>query len=206
MLHVVRPVKLNVHVVVASLKVFVLFPDISVLTHFTILVSENLVLFVGVLDFSDYESDIGVVVVNVSIEAAIIGLVDGQIVMATCTIDLETDQSKGVQLMACLEERVCVAPDEAAKLNSAKVLHHVLQAHKEGTIVRIGPLCELFGLRRPAVRVVTPITLPFEVTPRIPQLNQFNGVTKAVLNLDTAKQTIGVVSYETELFKGIYRC
>ena len=91
--------------------------------------------------------------------------------MSTSTGDLEANQSEGVHLVASLEERVFVATDESAKLDSAEVLHDVFQAHKEGSVILISPASELLRLRSPGVRVITPITLPLEVTPRVPQLN-----------------------------------
>lgn len=57
-----------------------------------------------------------------TIEAPVISLVDGQVVVATRGTNLEPDQREGVKLMAGLEERVPVVIVDAAKLDSAKVL------------------------------------------------------------------------------------
>ena len=69
--------------------------------------------------------------------------------------------------MARLEERVLVVVVDAADLNPAEVFDQVLLAHEEGTVVGVGPAGKSFGLVRPAVAVVAPVTFPLEVTPRV---------------------------------------
>jgi len=72
-----------------------------------------------------------------TIKAPVISLVDGQVVMATRSINLEADKRERVELMAGLEERVFVVIVDAAKLDSAKVLQQILLTHEEGTIISI---------------------------------------------------------------------
>lgn len=72
-----------------------------------------------------------------SVEAAVICLIDREVVMTSVSRDLEANQGEGVQLMSCLEKRVLVALNIAAQLDPAEVLGQVLQAHEEGTIVLV---------------------------------------------------------------------
>ena len=189
-LYVVRPVKLNIHVVLSWLKVLVLLPYVAILSHLTILVNELLLFSVGVFDFGDNESHVGVVVVDMAIKASVIGLVDGQVMMSAWRADLETNQGKRAQLMARLEEGVLVVVVETAELNPAEVLLEILFAHEEGTIVSIGPSCGLLRLSCPAVRVVTPISFPLEIAPWISELVKPDAVLELIDDFDAANQTV----------------
>jgi len=57
-LHVVRPVKLDVHVVLTRFKIFVLFPGVTILSHLSILINEAFLLCVRILYLGYDESDI----------------------------------------------------------------------------------------------------------------------------------------------------
>ena len=204
-LDVVRPVKLNVHVVFARLKILVLFPNVSVLSHLSILVGEGLLLSLWVLDLCHDQAHIRVIVLNVPVEAPIIRLVDRQIVMATRGRDHEANEGEGAKLMACLEEGVLVVIVDAAELEATEVLLQIRYAHEEGTIVFVGPIGLFLRRGGPAVGVITPITLPFEVTPRVPQLEKFDCVPERVSDLNTAQKTVRMVTNETKLFEGFDR-
>ena len=75
-LHIVRPVELDEHVVLTRLKVFILLPDVPVHAHLSILVNKALLLGVWVLNLSDNQAHIGVVVVDVTAKAPIVSLID----------------------------------------------------------------------------------------------------------------------------------
>ena len=49
----VWPVKLHVHIVLTCLKIVVLFPNVTVLAHFAVFVSQNLLLIFRVLNFAN---------------------------------------------------------------------------------------------------------------------------------------------------------
>ena len=202
MLHVVRPIEFDVHVVLARLEVLILLPGITVHAGLTILVGESLLFSVGILDLSDNQSDVGVVVVNMAVETTIICLVDSQIVMATGCGNLEANESVRVKLMAGLEEGILVVVVNAAKLNSAEVLNKILLAHEEGTIISIRPASDTLRFVCPLVRVITPVSFPFEVTPRVSKLEESDGLSKSILDHDTADQTVRMVTNKTKLFKG----
>ena len=103
MLDIVWPIKLDVHVVLTGLKILVLFPGVSILTLFTVHVGEYFFLVVWILDFGNDQSDIGVVVIDLAIEASLISLVHGQVVVTSWCIHHKADEGKGVELMAGLE-------------------------------------------------------------------------------------------------------
>ena len=90
-LHVVRPVELNEHVVLTRFQILILLPNVTIHALFTVLVDEPLLLSIGVFDLRDDESHIAVVVVDVAIEAPVIRLVDRQVVMAARGADLEAN-------------------------------------------------------------------------------------------------------------------
>ena len=102
--------------------------------------------------------------------------------------------------MACLEGAILIVVVDAAELDSAEVLRQILLAHEEGTIISISPTSLLLRLCRPGVRVITPVSLPLEVTPWISELVESDSVTKLVLDLDAAEKTVRVITDETKLF------
>lgn len=122
MLHVVRPVKLNEHVIVTLLKVLVLLPSVTILAHLAVFVDETLLLSLCVLDLCNDKTHIGVVVVDRAVEATLVSLVDAQVGMATWRTDLEANERKGAKLMARLEKGIPVVVVDAAQLDAAEVL------------------------------------------------------------------------------------
>ena len=50
---------------------------------------------------------------------------------------MEANETERVKLMACLEEGVLVVVIDAAELDAAEVLEHVLLAHEEGAIISV---------------------------------------------------------------------
>ena len=190
MLHVVRPVKLNEHVVVALLKVLVLFPGVAILPHLAVFVDKTLLLSLSVLNLRNDKAHIRVVVIDGAIEAALISLVHAQVGVAAWGTDLEADEREGVQLMARLEEGVPVVVVDAAQLDAAEVLDQIFLAHEEGTIVGVAPPGHSLGLVGPAVGVIAPIALPLEVTPGVSQLEEPDLITEAILDDNAADQTI----------------
>ena len=122
MLHVVRPVKLNEHVVVTLFKVLVLLPSIAILAHLAVFVDKTLLLSLCVFDLCYNKAHIGVVVVDRAIEAALISLVDAQVGMATWSADLEANERERAELVARLEEGIPVVVVNAAQLDTAEVL------------------------------------------------------------------------------------
>ena len=110
--------------------------------------------------------------------------------MTTWSSDDEADKGKRVELMAGLEEGVLVVVVDTAELDSAEILSHILVAHEERTIISISPASLSLALFCPAVRVITPITVPFEVTPRVSELEELESITELIIDLDTANQTV----------------
>ena len=104
-----------------------------------------------------------------------------------------------------LEERVLVVVVDAAHLDTTEVLDQIFLAHEERAIIGVAPASGFLGLISPAVRVIAPVALPLEVTPRVAKLVETNLITECVRNLNTAKEAIRMVSNETKLLKGIDR-
>ena len=50
MLNIVRPVKLDIHVVFTLFEMLILFPGVTILAHFAVFVDEILLFSVSVLD------------------------------------------------------------------------------------------------------------------------------------------------------------
>ena len=108
--------------------------------------------------------------------------------------------------MATLEEAVTIVVVYFANLYHAEILGHVREAHPEASVG--GILCEPnvpFELFSPAITVVSPITAPFKIAPRIPELNKLNFLTKLVLNDLGSKKTIRVLGHQTEFLKSLRR-
>ena len=59
--------------------------------------------------------------------------------VTTRSIHNKTDQSKRVELMASLEERVPIVIVDSANLNSAEVFPQIVNTHEESTIISVGP-------------------------------------------------------------------
>ena len=77
--------------------------------------------------------------------------------------------------MAALEEAVFVIILYLTNLYSAEVVGEIFEAHPEGSITCVISETNLcFEFRRPAITAVTPIAAPFEITPRISQLDKYN--------------------------------
>ena len=93
MLDIIGPIELNEHVVLAWLQVFILFPNITIHALFTVLVDERLLFGIGIVDFGNDQAHIAIIIVNMTIEAPIICLIDGKVVMAT-SCDLEANQGE----------------------------------------------------------------------------------------------------------------
>ena len=138
-----------------------------------------------------------------AVKAAIIRLVDRQVVVAARGTDLEADEREGAKLMASLEESVLIVVVDAAELDAAEVLNQILLTHEECSVICIRPPSSPLGCVCPAVGVIAPISLPLEVTPRVSQLEEPYLVAEAVLNHNAANQTVRVISNETELLEGI---
>ena len=83
MLNVVRPVELDEHIVVTLLEVLVLFPSVTILAHLTILIHKAFLVSVRVLNLGNDKADVRVVVIDRTIEAAFIRLIDAQVVVTT---------------------------------------------------------------------------------------------------------------------------
>lgn len=90
-LDVIGPVELYIHVVVTLLKMLILFPSVTVLAHLAIFVDHSPLFSLCIFDFGNDEADVGVVVVDRSIKAALISLVDAQVMVTTGCSNLEAD-------------------------------------------------------------------------------------------------------------------
>ena len=137
MLHVVGPIELNEHVVLTWTQVLIFLPNITIHTLLAVTVDELFLLGVWILDLCDDQAHIAIVVVDVAIEASVIRLVDSQVGVAAWCIHLEANETERVKLMACLEGGVLVVVIDAAELDAAEVLEHVLLAHEEGAIIGV---------------------------------------------------------------------
>ena len=137
MLHIVGPIELNEHVVLTCTQVLVFLPDITIHTLLAVTVDELFLLSIRILDLRDDQAHIAIVVIDVAIEASVIRLVDSQVGVAAGSIHLEANETERVKLMACLEEGVLVVVIDAAELDAAEVLEHVLLAHEEGAIISV---------------------------------------------------------------------
>ena len=73
-------------------KIFVFLPNVTILPLLSIFIDKSLFFGVRIFNFSNNESYIRVIIIDVTIEASVISLIDRKIVMATRSIDLKTDK------------------------------------------------------------------------------------------------------------------
>jgi len=77
-------------------------------------------------------------------------------------------------------------------LNPAEVMTHVFKRHPEKTsIVFVAAL--LLDVICPKIRLIAPVSLPFEIAPRIPELNESDFVTEDICHFNSLEQSIGML-------------
>ena len=83
--------------------IFIFLPDVTVLSHFTVLVGKNFLLIFWILNLTDNETAVTVIVVNFSIEASFICLTNGEVMMATWSIHNKADHAEHIKFMTSFE-------------------------------------------------------------------------------------------------------
>lgn len=68
------PIKFNVHVVLAGLKVYVFFPSVTHPTHFAVFISQNFLFVIRVFYFHYDKTDVRVFVIDLATEAPLVCL------------------------------------------------------------------------------------------------------------------------------------
>ena len=86
--------------------------------------------------------------------------------------DCEVDEGVGTLWVSYLHEGVVVVGDHLTDLDTREELLHVLEGHPEGAIVGLGVELELLlEFIGPAIRLVSPVTFPFEAAPWVSELD-----------------------------------
>ena len=71
-----------------------------------------------------------------------------------------------------------------ANRHSRKILSEIIEVHPEKAIVHVLREVQLSDqLRSPKVRVITPVSIPLESAPWVPELNQFDQVSVLISDL-----------------------
>lgn len=86
--------------------------------------------------------------------------------------DCEVDEGVSTLWVSHLHEGVVVVGDHLADLDTREELLHVFEGHPEGAIVGLDVELELLlEFIGPAIRLVSPVSFPFEAAPRVSKLD-----------------------------------
>lgn len=77
-----------------------------------------------------------------------------------------------VLIFRTLERRIHIVVVDVTNLDSVEVEPEILKTHPECSIVLSNPVQFNFDFRSPLLAMVTPVSVPFKVTPRVPKFNQ----------------------------------
>ena len=81
---------------------------------------------------------------------------------------------------------------------SVKILTIIVKVHPESSVFEVFNKPELLlQLRCPAVRLITPVSLPLESTPGVSELNQLFDLPMLVKNFSSVKKAVYVLWYQT---------
>lgn len=154
------------------------------------------------VDPGDDHSSPRVLVVILTVKASFVGLINGQVKVPAIAGNFKSNQRKAAVLVPHLLRAVQIVLVQTTNLDAAEVVFEVFEAHEEGTVVFGSPVRLLFELWGPVfVVIVAPIALPFELTPRISELNQFYLIAKHVGHLNHAEAPVRVLSNQTYTFQ-----